>query len=94
MPTLKVAHIQEQGVDLIIVPLTPSFGQQPLAQQQRTIETLQMNATLAGLKGEVVPVWDVGGGKMGFVAPANYHPYFRSIGLDLVFANLNQEIYL
>ena len=94
MPTLRVAHIHEQGVDLIIVPLDTSFGQQTQSQQQQAIESLRMGATLAGLQGDVVPVWDVGGGRMSFIAPKNYHPYFSSITLEFVFANLNQEVHV
>jgi hypothetical protein len=93
MPTFKVAHLREQGVDLIIVPVDPSFAGQSREQQDGAIRDLQMSATLAGLKGDLVPVWDGGDGRMGFVAPVPYHPYFRSITLAFVQANLNREIY-
>ena len=83
MPTLRVAHIREQGVDLIIVPLDKSFGQQTQAQQEHGIETLRMSATLAGLHGDVVPVCEMSGGRMFFIAPKNYHPYFTSITLQI-----------
>jgi len=89
---LKVAHIREQGVDLIIVPLDKSFGGQTPAQQQAGIDAIRMAATLAGLAGEVVPVWELSDGRMSFLAPKNYHPYFASINLEFVFANLNQEL--
>ncbi|TAL00198.1 MAG: hypothetical protein EPO08_14435 [Rhodospirillaceae bacterium] len=94
MPTLRVAHIREQGVDLIIIPLDKSFGQQTQAQQQQSIETLRMSATLAGLQGDVIPVWELDGGRMSFIAPKNYHPYFSSITLEFVFANLNRDLYV
>jgi len=94
MPNLRVAHIREQNVDLIIVPLDKSFGQQQPSQQQAGIEALRMSATLAGLGGEVVPVWEVDGGRMSFIAPKSYHPYFASITLEFVFANLNRELYV
>jgi hypothetical protein len=89
-----VAHIREQNVDLIIVPLDKSFGAQSPAQQEAGIETIRMSATLAGLAGDVVPVWDMGNGRMSFIAPKPYHPYFQSINLEFVFANLNQELYV
>jgi hypothetical protein len=91
---LRVAHIHEQGVDLIIVPLDKSFGTQTPQQQQAGIEQMRMSATLAGLAGDVIPVWDLGDGRMSFIAPKNYHPYFTSINLEFVFANLNSELYV
>jgi hypothetical protein len=94
MTKLRVAHIQEQGVDLIIVPLDVSFGNQAPAAQQSAIETLRMSATLAGLNGDVIPVWDMGDGRMAFLCHKNYHPYFRSINLEFVYANLNKELYV
>lgn len=93
MPTFKVAHLREQGVDLIIVPLDPSFAGRKREEQDSAIRDLQMSATLAGLNGDVVPVWDSGQGRMGFIAPVPYHPYFRSINLAFVEVNLNREIY-
>jgi len=93
MANFRVAHIREQGVDLIIVPLDKSFAGRSRDDQNNLIRDLQMSATLAGLRGDVVPVWDIGDGRMGFVAPVPYHPYFRSINLAVVEANLNREIY-
>ncbi len=91
---LRIAHIREQGVDLIIVPLDKSFGGKTPTEQQGAVEALRMSATLAGLAGDVVPVWDTGDNRMGFLAHKNYHPYFKSITLEFVFANLNKELYV
>jgi hypothetical protein len=93
MPRFKVAHIREQGVNLIIVPLDNSFGRKSNSDQQGILSNLQANATSAGLAGKVVPVWDSGGGRMSFIAPPNWHPFFRNLSLQFVFANLNKEIY-
>jgi hypothetical protein len=94
MTKLQIAHIREQGVDLIIVPLDKSFAAQTAAQQQGAIDALRMSASLAGLAGDVVPVWDTGDNRMGFLAHKNYHPYFVSISLEFVYANLNKELYV
>ncbi len=91
---LRAAHIREQNVDLIIVPLDKSFGGQTPEQQQAGIEAIRMSATLAGLAGEVIPVWELSDGRMSFIAPKPYHPYFQSITLAFVFANLNQDLYV
>jgi hypothetical protein len=92
MPSLKVAHIHEQGVDLVIVPLDIGFGDRPHDVQVRTIAEIQETTQRAGLKGDVIPVWDSGAGCMSFIAPQNYHPYFNSLSLDTVYQNLNREL--
>jgi hypothetical protein len=93
MPRYSVAHVRERGTDLIIVPLQPSFGRKTLQQQQEDISELQARALAAGLAGIVVPVWDSGGGRMAFLAPQKWHPYFRSLDLPGVFANINRELF-
>jgi len=92
MPSFKVAHIRQQNVDLIIVPLQSSFGHQPTSQQDEAIEELQMRANSAGLAGTVVPVWDGGRGRMTFIAPRPWHPFFKSLSLRQVAANINKQI--
>jgi hypothetical protein len=93
MPTFQVAHIRERGVDLIIIPLDSSFGHKTPQEQYQITYELQARSEAAGLAGTVVPVWDAGGGRMAFIAPANWHPYFRSLSLQTVFANLNRTLY-
>lgn len=92
MPTLRIAHLQEQGQDLIIVPLEASFGHKTGPEQQSAIAEIQIRSRNSGLRGRVVPVWDSGGGKMAFIAPRNWHPFFCSINLTFVWRNLNREL--
>lgn len=92
MPSIKVAHIQQQGVDLIIAPLEPSFEYRPENEQRSVVAELQARATAASLRGTVVPVWDAGGGRMAFLAPTNWHAFFLSISLTFVWANVNRQI--
>jgi hypothetical protein len=94
MPRYKVAHIaNDQGIDLIIIPLESGFGALGSARQSWETAALQSRATAAGLKGVVIPVWDAGGNRMAFRAPANCHPFFRGINLPFVFAKINREIF-
>lgn len=93
MTALKVAHIQEQGVDMIIVPVNDDFRFKPLSEQENVTLALQRVATGAGLRGTVVPVWN-DSGRMAFLAPLNWHTFFRSINLPFVWANVNREIYV
>jgi len=91
MPRYDLAHIREQEIDLIIIPLNSSFGHRTQAEQQEIVGELQLRANAAGLKGSVVPVWE-SLGRMAFLAPSRWHPFFQSISLQFVHANLNKNI--
>ncbi len=93
MPTFEVAHIKEQGVDLIIIPLDSNFRFKTPHQQNEVVGELQTRATSAGLAGTVVPVWDSGGGRMAFLAPRPWHPFFRSLTWPVVTASINRKLY-
>jgi hypothetical protein len=93
MPDFDVAHIRQQGVDLIIVPLDRSFGHKNDSDKDAIITELQGRASSAGLAGTVVPVWDNGGGRMAFIAPQPWHPFFMSLTLRQVAANVNRSLY-
>jgi len=93
MPKYEVAHIREQGVDLIIIPLDNSFRFKSEQDQDAIVSELQARASSAGLAGTVVPVWDNGGGRMAFKAPRNFHSFFKSIDLRFVAANVNRELH-
>lgn len=91
MARFKIAHIREQGVDLIIVPLDSSFGNKTQSEQSETIASLQLCASSAGLAGKVVPVWREGSSHR-FIAPQQWHPFFKSIGWNQIMASINKEL--
>ena len=93
LATFKIAHIREQGVDLIIVPMGRAFGSVAVSDQQAVVAELQAQSMAAKLAGTVVPVWDCDGGEMGFIASQNWHPFFLSINLRWVLAHLNRELH-
>lgn len=92
MQTFEVAHIREQGQDMVIVPLKSDFGLRSRETQNRFIHSLQVCARAAGLKGIVVPVWDAGQGRMAFIAPRPWHRFFSSISLESVASNINRRL--
>jgi len=92
MATFQVAHLREQGQDIIIVVVDRSFGLKTQAEQNEVCAALQSCASAAGLAGTVVPVWDSGGGRMAFLAPPPWTPFFRSMTLAAVAANINREL--
>jgi hypothetical protein len=91
MPSIKVAHLHEQGVDMIIAPLDDSFEYKPEADKRRAIAELQLRSQAAGLRGRVVPVWPKNGG-MAYIAPDNWRPFFNGLSLQAVWASINREI--
>lgn len=92
MTTFKLAHLHEQGQDMIIVPVNPSIGRKPQHEQHALTEKLQNAATSAGLRGTVAIIWR-DRHQIGFVAPRPWHPFFHSDHIyDLVLANLNREL--
>jgi len=93
LATFKIAHIREQGIDLIIVPMNRAFGNLPASDQQTSTAELQAQCLAAKLAGTVVPVWDCGDGKMSFAAPQSWHPFFLSIDLRWVSDRLNRELH-
>ena len=92
MPSFKVAHINEQGQDLIIFPLASEFGQMTGADQDRELAFLGSRANSAGLRGVAVAVWDLGHGRVAFRGPVNCYPFLNGINMRFVMANVNREI--
>lgn len=97
MPRFEVAWIKEKDnhgndVYLVIIPLESAFGTKSGTDQQQIISDLQIRANSSGLAGTVVPVWDSGLGRMGFIAPPAWHPYFRSVTLERIAASINKQL--
>ena len=92
MPRFKVAHVNREGAGLIIVPLHPSFGRKPAAEQGVIVGELRARAAAAGLAGNVIPVWDAGGGRMKFLAAPGLHPLLKDLDLPRVLTLVNREL--
>lgn len=91
MPSFEVAHIHQQGQDMIIFPLDERFGRQSGDDQSRTLEALQFRAHAAGLRGAAVAVWeDSNGGH--FRGPRQWRAFLESIDLGWVLANVNRTL--
>lgn len=92
MPSFEVAHFREQGQDIVVIPLNRSFGAKSTAEKNEVRASLQACASAAGLRGTVVLVWDAGNGRMGFLAPGPWQPFFRGLSLTQVRQNLNRRL--
>ena len=91
MSKFKIAHIKEQGQQMIIIPLDNNFHHKTSSQQSDTQTALQSCASNAGLAGTVVLVWQ-NGGRMHFIAPKPWHPFFRTLSWNSVISSLNKEL--
>jgi len=92
MPSYKVAHIKEQGVDLVIVFVPNSFPVEGNRAQNEAIIDLERRTKALGWAGSVVPVWKNANGTTGFIAKENYHPFFKSVSFDSLAKNINKEL--
>jgi len=92
MPKLKVAHLKEQGQDMIIVPLDRNFGQLSEDDKNDQMNEVQGAARSAGLRGTVVPVWQDSAGRMAFLAPKPWHSLFQSLSMQSIQRNLNKTL--
>ena len=92
MTTFEVAHLREQGQDIIIIVVSSAFGTFSPQEQNRICGLLQEAASSAGLAGTVVPVWDASFGRMGFLAPRPWQPFFRGLSLQDVARSINRTL--
>ncbi|MBS3652452.1 hypothetical protein KEU06_28085 [Pseudaminobacter sp. 19-2017] len=92
MPTLEIAHIREQGQDMIIAALDDSFEQKTEIQRRFVLGEIQLAARDAGLRGIVVVIWQAADGEMRFMAPRQWQPFLRSIDIGRVLGKLNRTL--
>jgi hypothetical protein len=93
VPKYKIAHLKQNDVNLIVIPVAPVFSELTAGEKDQVIAVMQDYAVAAQLRGRVVPVWDVGG-RMHFIAPQEWHNFFRTLKMRTIRANLNRELNL
>lgn len=91
MPRYEVAHIREQGQDIILIALDESFGRQSEADRQAALLEFTMRCRAAGLRGHVAILWPVGA-QTHFIGPQNWHRYLESINLAYAISQRNRWI--
>jgi hypothetical protein len=91
MPSYDVAHLNEQGQDMMLFPMDDSFDHKTAAQQNSILASLQARAHGAGLRGRAVAVW-LRGRETRFLGPSTWRAFFESIDMSFVLANVNREI--
>lgn len=87
----RIAHVRESGLDLVLVPFEAGFGFLSPEDQQQAIDAIRKTTILAGLKGEVIPIWPTDDDGTSFLAPESHHSVVQNISMDFVRANLNRQ---
>lgn len=75
MTTFEVAHINQQGVNVVVVFVAPAVAHKSTEEQNAIAANLQLCAQSADLAGNIAMVWPG-----GFWAPHNQHAFFKSPG--------------
>lgn len=91
MPTYKVAHIREQGQDLVIIPLESAFGSKTPGQKAEALVLFELHTRAAGLAGRVALIWATGAGA-DFLGPKNWHQFLASIDYGYAISRINRTI--
>jgi hypothetical protein len=87
MQEFNVAHINEQGVDLIIVFLDQKVAGFSPAQLEEIAERLTVCARSVNWRGFVALVWPG-----GFWAQKNQHAFFASAPYNLLASQVNKTL--
>ena len=91
MNRFKLAHLREQGQDMLIFPLDPNVHHKTNAEKEEILDELEWRAHAAGLAGHAVIVWEYGR-RFYFLGPQLWQGFLRSLNMRLVLANVNREI--
>jgi hypothetical protein len=87
MQNFDVAHVREQGVDLIIVFVAERVRSMSTSDTNGLITSLTLCARSAGLAGHVVLVW-----RGGFFADPKFHAFFESAPYEVLAASVNKKL--
>ncbi|MGE8126319.1 hypothetical protein ACQKQD_05015 [Methylobacterium sp. NPDC080182] len=92
MPSFDVAHVNQSGQNMVIVPLDSSFEYKSSFEQDDIMSELQGRSRAAGMAGSVVAVWERNG-QMRFRAPPRLHSHINALGMYGVLNNINKRLY-
>jgi hypothetical protein len=92
MPTFNIANVNALGTDVVIVIVDNFFEKRPSQEQAEILGEFQKRALAAGFKGEVVPIWDGGGGSIRFMVPKKLVPFFSEINQRWIADNFNKKL--
>ena len=92
MQTFDVAHINEQGQDIIFVLLARKVAQYTPDEKERIRLALTECARSAGLAGTIVLVCNDHNGDCQFWAEQRLRAFLQSITYELIVRNVNKRL--
>ena len=84
-PRFSVAVFGAQDIDLLLIPVHPSFAEMGEDAQAAVVSEMQSRATSLDLNGVVVPAWQTADGRTWFHAPP--HLLSQLAGMDMRWIN-------
>lgn len=91
MPSFDVAHIREQGQDMLLFPLSSSYHHKTDFEQSEILAELENRAHASGLRGHAAVFWEHGG-RGYFRGPSSWQAFLRSVSLSWVMRQVNRQI--
>lgn len=87
MQRFKVAHIHEQGEDLVIVFVADQLEFFSADQKNQILGAVQLCSRSAGLRGTVALLWS-----RGVWCEKRLHRFFSSVPFEILYSNINKEL--
>ena len=91
MPSFNVAHVNEQGQNMLLFALDNNFGNKSNSEQNSVLNELEARAHAAGLAGAAAIFWRHGSHEH-FIGPRPWHPYLRGLSVNDVVRSANKTI--
>jgi hypothetical protein len=93
MPDYRIAAIQDQGLNLLLVPVGPTFEALSTEQRQRFLDCIEEQAAKIGRHGRAVIFWrDANGHTKHFDAPG-WNPILGDWDLNRIQSHLNEMVW-
>jgi len=89
----KIAHIREQGKDVILIPITNVNNELTNEKLNEIRRIFQTHAIQTKLSGDVCLVWEFNN-KLCFLAPNQWKAFCTSLNMRIIKQYLNQEMTL
>ncbi len=87
-----IAHLSLRGQNVLLMPLSHVFGELAVEKQQAVVDAAQAAAGVARILGQVIPLWSLGEGRTGFLAPPQLHDTIANLTVDYAQRHLNQTV--
>lgn len=91
MPDYDVAHLCEQGQDMLLFPLDGTIHNRSDREKADVLDELERRAHAAGLAGRAAILWDYGGSGYSY-GPREWQSFLQSIDTGWVWQQVNRNI--